>query len=181
MYPSPLCVDQANQRSSHRLLGNVLVRRRGFLQLSSFLFQTYTLAPDDFLEVTQLYRVVLVEGKRAAPEAAVDVRRLVAVDDLCLARQVNGRDAGSFAGFVADLVDQAVAGHVVEELGVQGPAAQAGACVFVSQLRVWMGHWVPLRGRGGGRPLAFPARVQEGNVESSWAVGLELWWCEIVQ
>lgn len=76
-----------------------------------------------FLQELQSARVVVVEGECAAPKAAADVRSLVAIGDLRLTSQIDRRNAGTFTRLGADFVDEAVAGHVVEQLRVQCPAS----------------------------------------------------------
>ena len=55
-------------------------------------FEAFASSSNVLLEESQTFGIVLVKAKCAAPEAAVDVGRLVAVDDLCLARKVNRRN-----------------------------------------------------------------------------------------
>lgn len=96
-------------------------------------FETFAFLADFLLQRAHLVCVVLVERKGAAPEAAVDVGRFIAVDDLRLAGQVDGWDSSFFfSSSCTDLGNLTLSWHVVEQLGVECPAAEAWARVLVS-------------------------------------------------
>lgn len=69
-----------------------------------------------FLQELQSARVIIAERKCATPKAAADIRSLVAISDLRLTGQIDRRNAGTFTRLGADFVNEAVAGHVVEQL-----------------------------------------------------------------
>ena len=56
-----------------------------------------TLPSDVLLEEMELVHVVLIKSKGAAPESAIDIRSLVAEQDLFLSRQINWRDSWLFS------------------------------------------------------------------------------------
>ena len=91
------------------------------------MLQAPPLAPDFLAEELEALVVVVVESEGSAPEAAVDVGGFVSPDYLRLAGPVYGRQvlSGGFAQHLANLCYFALAGHVVEEFRVEGPATEA--------------------------------------------------------
>ena len=63
-----------------------------------FVFETDALPPDLFLQEVEAVRVVVVEGKSAAPETAVDVGSFVSRDDLGLGCTVYRRQTRLLTG-----------------------------------------------------------------------------------
>lgn len=95
-------------------------------------FETNTFSPNLLLQIVEAVLVVFVKSKGATPESTVNVGGFVSIVDLGLGGAVYWRQIVHLAGEGANHVDFAETRHMMEELRVQCPAAQARAGVFAS-------------------------------------------------
>ena len=129
----------------------------------------------------ELFKIVFFERKSATPKSTVNVRCLVPVENLGLGGAVYWGRTGPLSRLFGECIDFAASWHVMEQLRVEGPAAQAGAWIFATQFRICRMLGVLPFGRRRGRILSLVAGVEKGDVEGARALLGQFWRRKVVE